>query len=254
MFDSAARFSPDELSVYFTSLRGGRYEIYSATRSSLDADFKPAFKVANIGSTFADLNPSVTADGLTLFFDSGRTGAWALYTATREAPGDPWSAGKEFAPLLHGPEIAEGMPYVLPKGDVVYFQSNRSADKLLHVFRLARDAGGTWSSPQLVTGFSTNYEFSPAVSSDELALYFATDRDASTAEGDYDIWMATRQTKTAVFASPKLVAGVNTTLGETPSWISADACRLYFTRRIGDSYDARVYMATRTPPDAGAEN
>jgi Tol biopolymer transport system component len=248
MFDSAARFSRDELTVYFTSLRGGNYAIYSATRTSTADDFELASKVPNIGSDggTGDLDPSVTEDGLTMYFDTARTHAWAIFTATRETPDAPWSAATEFAPLAHGDGISEGMPYVLPKGDAFYFQSNR-AGPLLHIFRMARRTNGAWGSPETIAGFSVNNEFSPVVSDDELTLYFASDREATPEPGDYDIWMATRPSKSAAFESPTLVVGVNTVMGETPSWLSPDACRLYFTRRNGNALAAQVYVATRTP-------
>lgn len=252
MFDSAARFSRDELNVYFTSLRGnGGYAIYSASRASTADDFGPASKVPNIGSTggpnlFGDLNPSITEDGLELYYDSGRTQAFAIFRATRETPDAAWSEGTEFAPLAHGQEISEGMPYVLPKGDVFYFQSNRTGYPL-HIHRLARDTSGVWGSPEPVARFSLDYEFSPVVSDDELTLYFASDRGGPQEKGDFDIWMTTRPSKTAAFEKPQLVSGVNTTQGETPSWLSPDACRLYFTRRTGETLEAKIYVATRTP-------
>jgi Tol biopolymer transport system component len=158
----------------------------------------------------------------------------------------------ELPALDHPASIADGHPYVLAKGDVLYFQSNREGR--LQIFRTAEDTFGAWSKPALASGFSTDLAFSPVVTEDDMTMYFASDRgkaeEAAAAggvpePGDYDIWMAERPTSGEPFASPTRVEGINTTLGETPSWISPDACRLYFSRRIGNTDQSQIHMATR---------
>jgi hypothetical protein len=253
LFDGAARLSPDEKRVFLTSTRTGTYQIYEATRGSRDVDFMLPINLVELNTSWFDFNPTVTGDGVTMFFESSRTGNFTIHTSIRATPGGEWAMPTLFVPVVSGTSN-NGMPYVLPKGDVLYFQSDRSGP--LHVFRTARGANGTWSVPQLASGFSGNYEFSPVVPEDELTMYFATDygkveeaaADGGVPEiGDYDVWVATRKTKGEAFSSPRRVVGINTTMGETPSWISPDACRLYFARRIRNSSDSRIYVATRTP-------
>jgi hypothetical protein len=240
-FDSAARLSPDELTVYFTSTRSGAYEIWTATRASRTDDFLPPTRLSELSSGTLDFNPSVTADGSTMYFESARTGAFGIHTAKRSTPDGGWTDQTVFAPLIHT-TYGDGQPYVLPQDDIIYFQSNRTGP--LRIYRVSRSLSGEWDTPATVRA-STDFEFSPVVSGDDLTLYFASDRGGMQAAGDYDIWISTRRYPGVPFTEAKLVEGVNTALGETPSWISPDGCRLYFARRIGNGNDSRIYMATR---------
>jgi hypothetical protein len=252
-FDDAAQLTADELRIYFTSSRSGSYQIFEGWRFSRFTDFIAVGTARLIGPVPA-FNPSLTADGQIMFVEwSMESGGSVIGTSTSVMPGGDWTVPLEFAPLAHVAPIADGRPYVLPKGDVLYFQSNREGG--VHVFRTARDGSGTWSSPELASGFSQDSELAPVVAADDLTMYFASDRgkaaealaDGGAPEpGDYDIWVATRQTREEAFGSPTRVEGVNTTMGETPSWISPDACRLYFARRIGNTNESAIYLAERT--------
>src|SRR3954469_12632481 len=54
---------------------------------------------------------------------------------------------------------------------------------------------------------STSEDITPVITPDELQLWFSSNRPGSQA---YDIYMATRTSKTADFGAAALVAGINT--------------------------------------------
>ena len=81
--------SPDDLTMYITSGRAGGtgdYDIWVATRSDPSAAFDPPTPVTAVNSTSSDFDPTITADGLTLFFASRRmTMEGDLFMATRSS-------------------------------------------------------------------------------------------------------------------------------------------------------------------------
>jgi hypothetical protein len=80
---------------------------------------------------------------------------------------------------------------------------------------------------------------SPVVSADGLTLYYY-----STQTGTGQIYTATRaQTNVAFGAGQPALAPLNTTAGDTVSWISADALTVFLSSNRGGT--TRIYSATR---------
>jgi hypothetical protein len=103
------------------------------------------------------------------------------------------------------------------------------------------------------TGFmalnTPNHDEQATLSADELTLYFS--RDDGT--GNYDIYQATRASKTATFGAATAVPGVSTTGSEERApRVTADGLTMYATTRpipTGAS-KFRVAFATRASTDA----
>jgi len=79
------------------------------------------------------------------------------------------------------------------------------------------------------------------LTSDELTIFFASDRSGS---GSNDLYTATRTSRTASFGTPQLVAGVNTSSADGFPSVTADALNLFFESSGPGTYD--VYVASRT--------
>jgi hypothetical protein len=75
--------SPDGLTIYFGSRRGGNLDIYVATREDRSDPFGPPGALADIRTGFVETDPWVSADGRTLVFMSDRDGSRQLYEAVR---------------------------------------------------------------------------------------------------------------------------------------------------------------------------
>jgi Tol biopolymer transport system component len=93
-----------------------------------------------------------------------------------------------------------------------------------------------------------NNDEQAALSPDELTVYFSRDDNGGGANGDYDIFQATRTSKTAAFGAATAVAGVNTTTAqEREPRVTADGLTMYATTRpipVGAA-KFRVAFATR---------
>lgn len=88
-------------------------------------DGGPAVQV-NLGASVADNRPSVTHDGLTMFFDSvrpGNIGGPDLYMSTRESTSDPWGAPTHLANL--SADNFDARPFISWDGTFLTFSSTR---------------------------------------------------------------------------------------------------------------------------------
>ena len=230
--DGTARLSADELTAYFYSDRAPGYRIYSATRASRTDPFSTPQVVDGITSGAGGVLkfPTLTADALTIFFESDPGSIFHVMVATRSTVAAQFSASAPVAGVNAGPNDSE--PFVLPDGSALYFISNRSTSGgTTDLYRAARGTSGQFTTPTQVTTVNTpSTEYAPVLTPDELVLYYGSDRPDAPAKGGLDIWMAKRTSADAAFEPPVNVQELNTAGHEVPDWISPDRCRIYFDR------------------------
>jgi Tol biopolymer transport system component len=233
--DGAGRLSPDELTIYFFSDRlrvsPGDNDVFMATRASITEPFGAPQPVGGVSTDHSTEGwPSVTGDGLTMYLEADTT---RVLSSRRMTPAAQFPAA---SPVVLSPGDASaanvGQPFILPDESALYFVSNRPDPGSLDLFRAERDATSSqFGVPAPVEGAnSSSSEYAPTLSADELILYFGSGRKESPAQGNQDIWMTRRASRTATFDPPVNVRELNTAAEEWPSWLSPDGCRLYFTR------------------------
>jgi Tol biopolymer transport system component len=85
--DSRPSIRHDGLELFLFSSRDGNLDIYVATRKSIDAPWNTPVRLGpQINTSFREVNPHISADGLTLLFASDRTGTCGdldIYMSTR---------------------------------------------------------------------------------------------------------------------------------------------------------------------------
>ena len=230
----------DTLDGVMWSSRSGTDRVYEVTRATSTDDFGMPQLVPNLGSVanVPDRDPVLTGDGLTLVFTSQRAGSWDLYITTRPSRTQPFqtptkitelaTAGDDWGPFISSDGL--GLYYILGV-DIAYAQRATTTS--------------AWSAPgTILANVNTpSSEFEPAVTSDELTMFWATDRpDGNT--GGLDIWKATRASKADPFGTPAPVVELNTSGDDLPSWVSNDLCQMFLTRTNGAaSWD--LYVATK---------
>ena len=102
---------------------------------------------------------------------------------------------------------------------------------------------GPWTMPRLQAATSsTSTEFSPALSSDGLTLYFESDKVGGA--GGYDLYVATRATITDDFGPPINSGAVNSAGDDRAPTLTTDGLTLYLQRGTG-SPNGRLYRAGR---------
>lgn len=225
--------TPDELTIY---LQGpgtnpkSHSAIYIATRATrADAFATPTpFTPANSSDPNVDtFDQALSRDGKTLYFreDVNAADGGLLTTTIYKTTNDPQNGWSSPVAIEDGDTIL-GLA-VAPSGTIY---TGRYQDETTE-FDLAfqRPTAAKYS---LITALnSPGYDAFPVVSPDELTLFFGSNRAGADPNGfeTMDIYVVKRATASDDFSQAALVPELNTDFYETPDWISADGCRMYFT-------------------------
>lgn len=84
----------DELIIVFTchNMSGGvgGYDLWMATRDSIDLPFGPPVNLTELNSASSEGGPSISRDGLLMYFSSNREGPSYMYEAARQSLDEPF--------------------------------------------------------------------------------------------------------------------------------------------------------------------
>jgi hypothetical protein len=159
--DRYAFLSADGLELYFHSNRPGGYgmcDLYVTRRATRTSPWEAANNVGpKVNSSQDEVIPSVSPDGLELYFSSNRPGGYGngdfgggdLYVSTRATPDDPWGD-----PVNLGPAVNS------PGGDVA---GSLSPDGLLMFFSSDRPGAHPWGDGYVTRRASRSAPWQPAV-------------------------------------------------------------------------------------------
>jgi hypothetical protein len=211
-----------------------------------------------INSSSKDSGPSISVDGLSLFFDSVLPGGYGdtdIWVSTRPTLSDPWGEPVNLGPIVNG-SYRDSAPSISHDGLELYF-----GDIGVGPFRPGGYGGGDlwvttrattedeWSTPVNLgpTVNSSSFDASPNISGDGLALFFYSRRGGGY--GYLDIWLSRRTTTDDPWGIPvNLGPPVNTSNDDVHPSISADGSTLYFaSTRHGGSGRSDLYKASIDP-------
>jgi hypothetical protein len=211
--------------------------------------FGTPVRIAAVSSTAHDTeDPSVTGDGLEMYFVSDRSNAdFDIYVSRRTSVDAGWGTPSAVAEL--NSTSAEAGPCVSRDGLTIWFDSKRPGGPgnrdLWTAARAAR--GGTWGQPTLVAELVTPADDQkPYVDDAELTIVFESDRDGGA--GGTDLYLATRPSLTSPWSAPVPVPGVDTPADERDPCLVASGLELFYG--IGSTYDAGIVWASRTVASA----
>jgi Tol biopolymer transport system component len=197
--------------------------------------------VQSIDTQDLEQDPSLTADGLSIFFTTGSMGknkcVGGNFCIAQAFRGSPVAGFTDAGFVVNNAGANQRTPYVVGNGPTVYYalSSASTADF---------DITSTSGSGTLVNVNSPFAETSPVVTPDELTLYFASNR-GSDGGTESDIWVATRKKKTDAFDPPTRVDALSSASDESPGFISSDGCRMYMTRDDGAVGGPNLYFASK---------
>jgi Tol biopolymer transport system component len=119
--------SADGLELYFDSNRSGghgSWDIYVATRQTIDSEWQnPVNLGQTVNSSANDTPGSISADGLTLFLYSTRSGGyggWDIWVTRRETKNSPWEEPVNLGPTVNG-STDDAFPRISFNGCWLYF-------------------------------------------------------------------------------------------------------------------------------------
>ncbi len=111
--------------LFFSSNRGGDFDIYSSTLQQ-DGTWGAPTAEAELNTTYDDSRPNIRRDGLEIVFDSVRTGgAPDIWSASRPNINAPWSAPVQLGPNVNS-DSGESRASLSRDGRRLYFGSGRA--------------------------------------------------------------------------------------------------------------------------------
>lgn len=237
--ESSPFISPDGLSLFFASdWPEGLldYDLWVTTRTSTGGPWSEPEKLSDtINTTYTEWHPSITADGLELYFDSDRPdgeGSEDLWVSKRQSTTDQWGAPVNLGQAINTPDFEEAAS-ISPDGLVLVWDSDRpdgfGESDIWMSTRSNRDT--PWSEPvNLGPNINTQeLEATSALSPDGRVLFF-TAWPWEGGYGDFDIWMARRSKDGTEWNTPvNLGPVINTEDSEYCPSISSDGTTLYFS-------------------------
>ena len=236
--DEMARLTQDEHTVYFSSFRTGDWNLFSAERRGRAGVFTNIRELTELDSAETDGAPTVTQGDTALYFHSDRTPPHSkIYLATRGDVTDDYSL---VGPALDGGGSVQFHPYILPNGSGIYWSAGDGALDGFDIYRADASGGGFLGPSKLVVN-SLWADILPVLTPDDRTLFFASNRPGG--EGGYDIYVSVRFDASDPFGAPTPVSELNTEDNDTPSWVSTDGCRLYFTSSSDGV--SRIYRTER---------
>ena len=212
--------------------------------NSKESDFAPAYASADYG---------------TVYFTSSRDGATgnAIHGATGQNFADifvskvdrkgTWS---EPVPLPEGinTEFDEGAPCLSKDFNTLYFtrcKSSKTKEFGCQIYYAERE-GETWGKDKLIDLASDSIVIAhPAISPDELTLYFVSDMEGG--EGGKDIWMVTRSNKGDEWSKPvNLGKDINTPGDEEFPYVHPDGTLYFSSNGLPGMGGLDIFKATPT--------
>ena len=245
--ESGPCISADGLEFYFHSNRDGgvgSYDLWASTRETTDDPWgEPANLGQLVNSPEEDANPTLSADGLELYFNSFRTdgmGGTDIWVTKRAARSDPWGPPENLGPTINSVKH-ESAPSTSGDGLALYFSYGDPSDQddpLRGPYvsrRPTKDA--PWEEPVSLGSVVNSWPcmWQCEISADGLLFMWSDYWNCDPRPGGYgetDIWFSRRVTVDNLWEEPvNLGSAINTSTSERSPGLTADGSMLYLARR-----------------------
>jgi len=263
--DQAPSISADGLELYFSEYQGAPYraggqggsDIWITTRQTKDDPWGDPVNLGPVvNSSVKDEHPSISSDGLSLYFGSNRAGgkgAEDLWVTTRETKDSPWNEPVNLGSTVNS-KYPDWEPDISADGLSLYFSDYLSPRPGGHgewdIYVATRSTlSDSWGEPVNLgpTANSTGLDAGPNISVDGLTLFLSSARSGGF--GGADIWMTTRKTQNTEWELPvNLGPMVNKSGFDAMPSISSDGSTLYFcSERSGGSGNVDLWQVSIEP-------
>jgi len=207
-----------------------------------------------VNSDSSELCPTISADGLTLFFSSARGGGQGgedLWMCRRGSPSEPFGEPVNLGPIVNSSAL-DGDPALSADGLTLFFHSNRpSGQGGMDIWTCSR------ASPSEPFGEPVNFgptvnssavDGRSALSADGLTLFFNSKRPGG--QGGGDLWMCSRASPSEPFGEPvNLGPIINSSADDGAPALSADGRTLFLhSDRPGGQGEGDLWQARIEPP------
>jgi hypothetical protein len=231
-------FSPaldsEGLMLLFASANPG--DLFSARRASRETSTFSDVLPIGVNSQYTEVTPSLSPDGLTLWFASDRPGAQSfrdLLVAQRSSLADDFDDAS-FVTEANSVWI-ENLPSAYANGMLLLFSSDRPGVGMMDLWQASRaSSSDPFSNFQPMLGLNSLFDDSGArMTADLLHVYFTSERDGGA--GGRDLWLADRSSESEPFGAPQNLVELNGAADDADAAISSDGRELFFvSTRSGD--------------------
>ena len=261
--DCVPSISADGVTLYFSDWPAprpggvGSFDIWVTTRPTTADDWgTPVNLGSTVNSSSGEHSPSISADGLTLYFSDfgdprpGGVGEVDIWVTTRATKDNEWRS-----PVNLGATVNTGArdagPSISADGLALFLYSNRpggvgGVDIWVATRPTKDDDWGipVWLGP---TVNSSAHDCCPSISADGRTLFFGSNRPGGY--GSWDLWLTTRATTDDPWGEPvNLGPTVNSSAMDDGASISADGSTLFFTsNRPGGVGGYDLWQVSITP-------
>jgi hypothetical protein len=189
--DATNCISSDNLELYFGSNRPGGLgdlDIWVSTRQNVNEAWGPAYNIgAPVNSPYVEAYPSISSDGLTLYFSDlysgtprpGGLGGADIWMATRSSRNDPWATPVNLGAPINSSAM-DISPTISGDGLILVFASSRVGTSGPYDLWMSTRATvqDPWDTPVNLGANvnSTDGELECSMSADGLALFFPSGR------------------------------------------------------------------------------
>lgn len=225
----------DQLEIFFDR---GENDLFTSRRASIGDPWPTPVPIAELNTPATEEHPHVSADGLRLYFTSGRAGNPDLYVTRRADRDSPWEEPTPIAELNTGEDEETGGIDAAER--FMVFSSNRGGLANDDLYEAHYDAASsTWVRQTKIAGLE-----GPQI-------------DTGAHLDDFGLVMHHQRAQTIVWrqrSSPDDAWSEHTSLSElddmsdveTDPWLSPDLRTIYFARNTpGLATVKDIYMATR---------
>jgi Tol biopolymer transport system component len=219
--DRGPSLSSDGLSLVFCSDRDGHFDLMMSSRASPTAPWGPPVNLTSVNTPGDEAFPSLSADGLSLFFADqfsiastrpGNMGQADIWVSTRANPQAPWQPPVNLGPAVNS-AFFESSPTISNDGRTLVFCSldrpgHGGADLWMSTRADPNDPLGWTPAVNLGAVINSSYADCCAdLSPDGLVLYFSSGRPVSgRPAGVNHIWVSRRTSLSEPFGAPVSLA------------------------------------------------
>jgi hypothetical protein len=203
--------------------------------------------VAEVNTEYHDKSPFLSFDGLTLYSAREDGPGWhysRLFRSRCASVGEPFGAPEEISTLNHpGGHVTS--PWVSPDNlRMYYYCTGNFGQQLRFSERASTDAA--WLPGENVAELNRLGRIATAwLTEDEHVIVFCG-RNVEGGLGDWDLWMASRPDREALFGDVTNLTALNTEDWDGQPSLSADGLTLYFmSKRAGRAQIFRAHRETR---------
>ena len=260
-FEGKPSLSADGLELYFVSDRSGALggpgdqDIYVSRRPSTQEDWGAPERVPPpISSPFFDITPSISLDGLALYFASNRPGPnsppWPdLWVSHRASVNGGWGEVVNLGPGVNTP-LFEGSISVSDDELTAYF-AGVTPKFVFKIYKSTRSSTAEPFGPRVLLDPPINSDgnaYGPALTPNEHTMFFAAGTDNPFAPGAINyIYVSERKNERDPWGTPIYLDTINclNCFAGLPA-IRAGGKEICWMGDRGDSYgDMDIYCAQR---------